>query len=129
LKFPKSVVVFAAVSSMFWAPSILPAKAAFGVSPGCGRWFFAPPVFAPTPAVAVGVPIVRRLVVCVSSAHAPAPYAPFAVVAGAASIMLNAAIVWNTQCRELSLDEAMNSAFLPLVGIAFDQHASKCARH
>jgi hypothetical protein len=40
--------------------------------------------------------------------------------------MLNAAIVWNTQCRELSLNEAVTSAFLPLIGIAFDQHASKC---
>jgi hypothetical protein len=111
---------------MFWAPSILPAKAALGVLPGCGRWFLAPPVLAPAPTVAIAEPIMRRLVVCPSPAHATAPYAPFAVVAGAASIMLNAAIVWNTQCRQLSLDEAMTLAFLPLIGIAFDQHASKC---
>jgi len=34
--------------------------------------------------------------------------------------------VWNTQCRELTSQEAMTSAFLPLIGIALDAQASKC---
>jgi hypothetical protein len=60
--------------------------------------------------------------------HYSSPWAAFAIIGGAASTILNAAIVWNTQCRELTSDEAMNSAFMPLVGIAFDDQDNKCKR-
>ena len=60
------------------------------------------------------------------SGHAPAPWPVVAVIVGAASVILNSAIVWNTQCRELTSGEAMTSAFLPFIGIALDAQASKC---
>jgi hypothetical protein len=50
------------------------------------------------------------------------------IMAGAGSVIANAAYVWNTQCRELSSREAATSAALPFVGIAFDAQASKCRR-
>jgi hypothetical protein len=61
-------------------------------------------------------------------AHASSAWPAFAIIGGAASTILNAVIVWNTQCRELTSEEAMNSAFLPLVGIAFDDQNNKCKR-
>ena len=60
--------------------------------------------------------------------HAPTPWPVIVLFVGTASVMLNAAIVWNTQCRELTSQEAMTSAFLPLVGIALDAQANKCHR-
>ena len=56
------------------------------------------------------------------------PWPAFFVIGGAASVILNAAIVWNSQCRELSSQEAMTSFFLPAVGIAFDAQANKCKK-
>ena len=50
-----------------------------------------------------------------------------AVILAALSTMLNAAIVWNTQCRELTLEEALGSSFVPL-GIGMDQHDNRCHR-
>ena len=52
----------------------------------------------------------------------------FYVMGGTASVMLDAAIVWNTQCRELTGGEAMASFFLPVVGFVFDQNDNKCKR-
>jgi len=57
-----------------------------------------------------------------------APWTSIYVMAGAGSVMANAAWVWRTQCRELSSREAMTSAALPIFGIAFDAQASKCRR-
>ncbi|MGO4872000.1 MAG: hypothetical protein ACLPGW_15570 [Roseiarcus sp.] len=59
--------------------------------------------------------------------HLGGPW-PALAVAGVASVALNAGIVWNSQCRELSSDEAMTSLFLPVVGIAFDDDNNKCRR-
>jgi len=63
-----------------------------------------------------------------SFGHGASPWPAFYVIGGAASVILNAAIVWNTQCRELSSSEAAASFFLPGVGIAFDAHANKCKK-
>jgi hypothetical protein len=52
----------------------------------------------------------------------------FYIIGAAASVMLDAAIVWNTQCRELTSQEAFASAFLPVVGFAFDTYDNKCKR-
>ena len=60
--------------------------------------------------------------------HGASPWPAFFVIGGAASVILNAAIVWNSQCRELSSQEAATSFFLPGVGIAFDVHANKCKK-
>jgi hypothetical protein len=42
--------------------------------------------------------------------------------------MVNAIYIWNTQCRELTSQEAVTSTFLPFIGMAFDAQASKCHR-
>jgi hypothetical protein len=60
-----------------------------------------------------------------NAAHA---WPAFYIIGGAASVMLDAAIVWNTQCRELTAQEAFASAFLPVVGFAFDVNDNKCKR-
>lgn len=60
--------------------------------------------------------------------HGASPWPAFFIIGGAASVILNAAIVWNSQCRELSSQEAATSFFLPGVGIAFDAHANKCKK-
>lgn len=62
------------------------------------------------------------------AAGATNPWPAFYVIGGAASVILNAVIVWNTQCRELSSQEAAASFFLPGVGIAFDAEANKCKK-
>jgi hypothetical protein len=62
----------------------------------------------------------------VAGGHYASPWPAFFVIGGAASVILNAAIVWNTQCRELSSQEAATSFFLPGVGIAFDAQTNKC---
>jgi len=60
--------------------------------------------------------------------HGASPWPAFFIIGGAASVILNAAIVWNSQCRELSSQEAASSFFLPGVGIAFDVQANKCKK-
>ena len=64
-----------------------------------------------------------------ANAHGSAwasPWPAVAVLVGTVSVMLNAAIVWNTQCRELTSAEAMTSTFLPFIGIALNAQTSKC---
>ena len=57
----------------------------------------------------------------VSSSHTPTPWAIIGLVAGVATLMFNAAYVWQTECRELTLDEAMTASALPVVGMAINQ--------
>ncbi|MGA2492296.1 MAG: hypothetical protein ABSF67_05025 [Roseiarcus sp.] len=64
----------------------------------------------------------------VAASHAASPWPAFFIIGGAASVILNAAIVWNSQCRELSSQEAATSFFLPGVGIAFDAQVNKCKK-
>ncbi len=64
-----------------------------------------------------------------AAGHGASPWPAFFVIGGAASVILIAAIVWNSQCRELSSQEAATSFFLPGVGIAFDAQANKCKKH
>jgi len=63
-----------------------------------------------------------------AAGHGASPWPAFFIIGGAASVILNAAIVWNSQCRELSSQEAATSFFLPGVGIAFDAQANKCKK-
>ena len=57
---------------------------------------------------------------------APTPWPVIILGAGVVSLMANAAIVSQTQCRELTLQEAYSSFFLPFIGIVFDQHNDHC---
>jgi hypothetical protein len=112
----KLVAVLAAASLAFWAPSIVPIKAGIGQGFAEYRTIDTAYAVAPPPPVPAFYP----------TSHAASPWPVVAVFVATASVMLNAAIVWNTQCRELTLSEAATSAILPLVGIAFDAQASKC---
>ena len=108
MRIRKLVAVLAAASLAVWAPSIIPAKAI----PGCVseyQTFDTAYAFVPCP-----------------TPHAPTPWPAVAVLVGTVSVMLNAAIVWNTQCRELTSAEAMTSIFLPFIGIGFNVQTSKC---
>ena len=60
--------------------------------------------------------------------HGVSPWPAVYVFASAGSVIVNSVYVWNTQCRELSSREAVTSAALPLIGIVFDEQASKCRR-
>ncbi|THD42836.1 MAG: hypothetical protein E7774_14370 [Bradyrhizobium sp.] len=109
------VAVLATASVAFWTPSIVPMKAA---PVGCGlvgqyqtidTAYATPPLPCPTQ-------------------HPSSPWPAIAIMVGAVSVIVNAAYIWNSQCRELSSEEAMTSTFLPFLGIAFDAQASKC-RH
>jgi hypothetical protein len=58
--------------------------------------------------------------------HWASPWPAVAVMVGVVGVMTNAAYIWHAQCRELSSQEAVTSTFLPIVGMVFDAHASKC---
>lgn len=53
--------------------------------------------------------------------HGPSPWGVIAFVAGVATLMFNAAYVWRTECRELTLDEAMTASALPVLGMAINE--------
>ena len=112
MRIRKLVAVLAAASLAFWAPSIMPVKAGIGCGP-VGEYHTIDTAYA-YPDTSIPCPT-----------HAPS-WPAVAVFVGTVSVMLNAAIVWNTQCRELTSAEAMTSAFLPLIGIAFNAQTSKC---
>jgi hypothetical protein len=120
MRLRKIVAVLATAALAFWAPSIIPLKALPIVTCGVNQvqyrtidtaYAFCGPQFTH------GSPV-----------HTPTPWAPIVVIAGTVSVMVNAAYIWNRQCRELSSQEAATSALLPFLGIAFDAQASKC-RH
>jgi len=117
MRIRKLVAVLATAGVAFWTPSIIPAKALY-VGP-CG--------FAPAEYRTIDTAYAQVLPAPCPT-HAPSPWPVIVLFVGTASVMLNAAIVWNTQCRELTSQEAMTSAFLPFVGIALDAQASKCHR-
>ena len=48
------------------------------------------------------------------------------IVAGAGSIIGDAAFVQATQCRELNAREVLTSAVLPVIGWVFNDNTSKC---
>lgn len=117
MRIRRLIAVLATASVAFWTPSIVPVKAfpvRCGVHPVWYQYQTIDTAYADF-----------RFMPC-PSPHGPSPWPVVAVLVGTVSVMLNAAIVWNTQCRELSSDEALSSTFLPFVGIAFDAHDSKC---
>ena len=59
-------------------------------------------------------------------------FAFYGIVASVVSVMVDAAYVYNTQCRELTSEEAMMALALPGVGLAINASkpvASKCVKH
>jgi hypothetical protein len=113
MRIRKWVALAATASIAFWAPSIVPVKAYPGY--GCG------PVGYRTADTAYA----SGYVPCPVS-HTPSPWPAVTVIVGVVGVMVNAAWIWRTQCRELSNQEAVTSTFLPFIGMAFDAQASKC---
>ena len=114
MRIRKIVAVLATASLAFWAPSIIPIKAA---PIGCGllgQYRTIDTAYATPPEP------------CLPRPHPGSPWPAFAVIIGTSSVIINAIYIWHAQCRELSSEEAMTSAFLPLIGIAFDVQANKC---
>jgi hypothetical protein len=98
----------------FWAPSAIPVKA-FIVP--CGVvWLSADTAFA-------------GVIVPCPTPTAPTPWPVIVLGASVVSVILNAAIVSNTQCRELTQQEALSSLLLPFIGFAFNKQNNKCHHH
>ena len=100
------------------APAVVPLPAAGQVVRGCGVVQFTPLDIA----YASGG---LRFVPC-PSPKVVSPWPAFVVVAAAASTIIDAIFVWNTQCRELNIREAMLAAGLPVVGWAFNDANNQC---
>jgi hypothetical protein len=120
MRIRRSVAILATASVAFWAPSIVPLRALPIVSCGANQVQYR--------TIDTAYASCRPIFTHGSPGHAPTPWAPIAVFVGTVSVMINAAYIWNRQCRELSSQEAVTSALLPFLGIAFDVQASKCHR-
>ena len=114
----KVIATVMMAAACFWTPSVIPVRAA--IAP-CGpiitfNWMTADTAFAlpPTP------------VPCPAAPAAAHPWGLLVVGLGAVSVILNGIIVSQTQCRELTSQEAATSIFLPFVGMAFNQNHNKC---
>ena len=111
MRIRKWVALAATASIAFWAPSIVPVKARCvfnGYQTVDTAYAFPDPCLVAT------------------GGHTPSPWPAVTVIVGVVGVMVNAAWIWRTQCRELSSREAMTSTFLPFIGMAFDAQASKC---
>jgi hypothetical protein len=116
MKLRKVVATITIAALFFWAPSAIPVKAVTVGGP-CGFvWLSADTAFASAPAI-------------IPCPTAPTPWVPIVIGAAVVSVILNAAIVSNTQCRELTQQEALSSLLLPFIGIAFNKHNNKCHHH
>jgi hypothetical protein len=109
MRIRKLVAILATSSLAFWAPSIIPVKAKIICGVNANNFEYR----TIDTAYAGQIP-------CPTPLHGPSPAPAVGIIIGAASVILNAIIVWNTQCRELTGQEAAASAFLPLLGIALD---------
>jgi len=121
MKIRRFVAVLATATLAFWTPSVVPVKAKF--SGGCG--VLVPHLeFQTIDTAYAGGPFIP-----VPCPGGSSPWPAVAVIVGVVGVMTNAAWVWNTQCRELTSNEAMLSSFLPFIGMIFDAQASQCHRH
>ena len=74
--------------------------------------------------------------VCVPTPSTPAaqvqssatPWVAIAFGAGVVSVMVNAAVIGQTQCREMTVEEAWTAAMLPFAGMLFNRQNSQCSR-
>jgi len=116
MRIRKSVALAVTASIAFWTPSIVPVKA---VPIHCG---IVPAMLYQTvdTAYASYTPIPCPVT------HTASPWPAVTVIVGVVGVMVNAAWIWRTQCRELTSQEAMTSTFLPFIGMAFDAQASQC---
>jgi hypothetical protein len=116
----KIVSTVTVAAMLFWAPSVIPARATLL---GCG--FPAAGMITIDTAFAGG----KGAPLPCPPVHAPFPWFVVIFGAGVVSVIVNAAIVGKTQCRELTFQEAWLSVVLPFIGIGLDQHNNKCKLH
>ena len=120
MKFRKLIATVVMAALFFWTPSVFPVRAA-GIGIGCGifsgAWLSADTAFAGG---------VGSLAIPCPTPSSPTPWPVIILGAGVVSVILNAAIVSQTQCRELTQQEAFTSLFLPFFGIAMNQHNDHC---
>ena len=69
------------------------------------------------------------LLPCPVQGSVPSPWWAFGPMLGAASVIANAAIVSNNQCRELTRNEAVTSFLLPFIGMLFNENNPRCGIH
>src|SRR5271169_6415294 len=100
MRIRKWVALAATASVAFWTPSVVPVKAG---PVGCGIVPLGSYRTIDT-AFADGLPC--------PLGHAPSPWPAVTVIVGVVGVMVNAIYIWNTQCRELTSQEAMTSTFL-----------------
>ncbi len=113
----KVVATLVIAGVFFWAPSVIPVRASPPIT-GCGviqlTWqtadtAYASPLLVPCPPI-----------------HTPTPWPVIIGMLSVISVIVNAAIISKTQCRELTQQEAWSSVFLPFVGMLWDRHNNKC---
>ena len=123
VKLRRLVATVTVAALFFAAPSLIPlpvknAPVRLAAIPTCGV-----PVVWRTPDTAEALPITP----CPVYAHSMGtPWAVIGVGAAAVSVIVNGIIISQTQCRELTQQEAFASIFLPFLGMAFDEHHSHC---
>jgi hypothetical protein len=115
MRIRKWVALATTAGLAFWTPSVVPIKA---FATECG----------------VEIPMYRTIDTAYAITPCPvptghgagSPWPAVTVIVGAVGVIVNAAYIWRTQCRELTSQEAATSTFLPFIGMAFDAQASKC---
>jgi hypothetical protein len=119
MKFRKLVATVVMAAVFFWTPSIFPARAfpsGCGLIPVGSNWLSADTAFAGINTAPIPCP----------TPSSPTPWPVIVIGAGVVSLILNAAIVSQSQCRELTLQEAYSSFFLPFFGIVLNRHIDHC---
>jgi hypothetical protein len=120
----KIVATITVAALFFWTPSLIPVRVApapvrvASIAP-CG--FI--PIASRTADTAEAAPVLSTP--CPIGAG-PSPWPVIVVGAGVVSVILNGIIVAQTQCRELTLNEAWASFLLPFLGMAFNQVHNLC---
>ena len=124
MKFRKTISIAAMAAMFTLAPAVVPyphmtpAPVRLAVSTGCLSVVSLP---ADSAFAGIATP-------CPVLGSNPSPWWAFGPMLGATSIIVNAAVVSNTQCRELTLSEALTSFALPFIGILFNDNNSHCGR-
>jgi hypothetical protein len=124
VKLRKKIATTVAAALFYSAPSFIPLRGTdapvrvAGILPTCGVtivWRTADTAEA-FPAPVTPFPVV----------HGPTPWGVIGLGAAALSVIINGIVVSQTQCRELTQQEALTSIFLPFIGMAFNKHHSAC---
>ena len=118
MNFRKIVATITIAAMALLAPAVIPARAV-AVGP-CGL-----PLTGWLPldsALAVPLPVP-------CPTHTSTPWPVIGIALGTVSVIVNSIIIANTQCRQLTQQEAFASIFLPFIGMAMNGHHNHCHPH